>query len=120
MLLVVLRAKGDLACVGFGSGRVDLGGPLTLIAGTDGVIDIEGAGESFTLMVGTDGVTDMEGGVTFGPRGATCDSLTDIEGTDGMTELEGGFTLAPLRAPLFELDGVSWIAIVGMGGAGDD
>jgi hypothetical protein len=129
MLLVVLRANGDLACVGFGSGRVDLGGPLTLIAGTDGVIDIEGAltfgcregaGESLTLMVGTDGVTDMEGGVALGPWEATGDLWIDIEGIDGVTEIEGGFTLAPLRALLFEIDGVSWTAIVGMGGAGDD
>ena len=130
MLLVVLRANGGLACIGFGSGRVDFVGPLTLIEGTEGETDMEGAltcdlrggaAGSFTLIVGTEGVTDMEGALTLDPCDDTGDSLTDIVGMDGVTDIEGAFTRAPPpRGPLTEIDGVSWIAIVGMGGAGDD
>lgn len=111
--------------MGFGSGRVELAGPSTLIVGTDGVTEIEGAlifgprdgaGDSFTAIVGTDGVTETLGTFTFGPREGAGDSLTEIIGISVVAEIGGGFTLELLwPGPLVEIDGVSWTAIDGTG-----
>lgn len=82
--------------LGFGSGRVDALGSLTLMEGTDGVTEIDGV---FIFGVGVD------------------ELLTEMVGI-GLTEIDGAFTL-PRLAGLTEIDGASWTAIVGTGGAGD-
>jgi hypothetical protein len=85
-------------CLGVGNGLVEPAGPFTLIDGTEGVTDMEGAGALF-----------LDAG----------DSLIEIEGIEGVTDIDGGFTLEPLSAELVEIVGVSEIEIVGMGGVVD-
>ena len=97
MFEVLFLGKGrEVWFLGLGRGRVEVGGPFTLIEGTDGVTEMDGA---LIVGMGADG------------------SLMDIVGI-GVTEMDGGFTL-PRSAGLTEIDGVSWTEIVGMGGAGD-
>lgn len=67
----------DEWCLGSGSGRVEPAAPLTLIEGTDGVTEIEGA-------------------LIFGPRAGAGASLTEMEGISGATEIEGILPPRPL------------------------
>lgn len=81
---------------GFGSGRVEDGGPLTAMDGIDGVIEIDGA---LIFGIGADG------------------SLTEIVGMGG-TDTDGPFFTPEALltgAGLTEIDGASWTEIVGMG-----
>lgn len=122
------RGKGlDIWFFGLGSGRVDVGGAFTLIEGMDGAAETVwagfglGADGSLTEIVGMDGVTEMEGaemeGMAFGL--GTNGLLIDIVGIDGVTDIEGSVTPRLLSVELIEIVGVSWIEIVGTGGAGD-
>jgi len=63
---------------GSGNGRVDPVEPLTLIEGTVGV-------------------TEMDGALMVGPRAGAGAALTEMDGISGVTEIEG--TLPP--RPLF-------------------
>jgi hypothetical protein len=100
-----------------------------LIDGTEGVTDIEGgltlnpllgAGDSLTAMVGMLGVTEIEGAlVVLGPLDGIGDSFTDIVGI-GVLDAEGSFLFFRLKLPLgalTEIEGDSWMAIVGRGAA---
>jgi hypothetical protein len=71
--------------------------PLTLIEGTEGVTEMDGAlifgpragaGASFTEMLGMGGVTPIEGTLLLRLLGAG-DSLTDMLGIGGVTPMLG-------------------------------
>jgi hypothetical protein len=109
----------ELWALGTGRGRVDAVGPnfaaLTLMEGTGGVTDVDGAlcllnrpgaGDSFTDIVGMSGVTFMEGAVI--PLLSAGVSLTDMLG------IGGAFTLGPLLGA-----GVSLTDIIGISGVTD-
>jgi hypothetical protein len=83
---------------------------------------VEGVGPP-TVMEGTEGVTEIDGTVGIDePRdkvGATDKvgvSLIENVGRVGGIDMDGGFTLEPFFVGLTMIDGISWIAIVGMGG----
>jgi hypothetical protein len=119
----------DAWCFGSGNGRVEPELPLTLMEGTDGVTDIEGAlilgpregaGVSLIAMVGILGVTEIDGALTSRPLFGAGDSLTDMLGMGGVTPIDGTLTFEPrsLVGPLTDIDGVSETDILGIGGAG--
>jgi hypothetical protein len=94
--------------------------PFTLITGTEGVTEIEGAlifgpragaGDSLIEMLGILGVTEIDGALIFGPRAGAEDSCIEMDGILGVTEIDGGLTWRSLLGvgnPLTE--------ILGMGG----
>jgi hypothetical protein len=129
----------DFALLAFGTGRgrVDAAGPnldaLTLIDGTEGVTDTDGAGflenrpgagDWLTDIVGTSGVTLMEGVVTpFLKAGV---SLTDMLGMGGALNLDPLLGTGESLTEIVEMldvvmpllnAGVSLIDMLGMGGA---
>jgi hypothetical protein len=121
------RPKGlEAWFLGSGSGRVEPVVPLTLIEGTDGVTEIEGAlifgprtgvGASLMAMIGISGVTEMEGTFALRPLLTAGDSLMDMLGMGGVTPIEGAFTLEPrllLLGALTDIDGVSDTEMVGI------
>jgi hypothetical protein len=87
-------------CFGSGSGRVEPVEPLTLIEGTDGVTEMDGAlifgpraTGSFTDIVGISGVTEMDGTLGSRPLLGAGESLTEILGMGGDTPIEGTLAL---------------------------
>lgn len=86
--------------LGSGKGRVEPLEPCTLIDGTEGVTEMEGAlffaprlgaGDSLTEIDGISGVTEIWGTFADDPLFGIGDSLTEIEGTGGETPMVGTF-----------------------------
>lgn len=81
--------------------------PLTLILGTEGVIDVTviegalivgagvGAGDVFMEMVGMFGVTEIAGTLAFTSLRGAGVSLTEIVGIGGVTPIDGTFAVDP-------------------------
>lgn len=116
-------------CAGFGSGRTEPVLPLTLMEGTEGVTEIEGAlgvaprlgaGDSSIAMVGILGATETEGGLTSRLLLGAGDSLNEKVGIGGVTAIDGDLELGARLLPgrLIDVEGVSETEIVGMGGVG--
>lgn len=86
-------------CAGFGSGRTEPSLPLTLMAGIEGVTEMDGAlcprfsaGGPLTEMVGMLGMTDIEGVLTSRTLGVEA-SLIEILGIGGVAPMDGTLAL---------------------------
>jgi hypothetical protein len=98
-LVLPPRPKGlELWFFGSGNGRVEPAEPLTLMVGTDGVTEIDGAlilgpragaGAPLTAIIGTSGVTAMEGTLALRPLLGAGASLKEMLGMGGVTPIEG-------------------------------
>jgi hypothetical protein len=98
-LVLPPRLKGfELWFFGSGNGRVEPVEPLTLMDGTEGDTEIEGAlifgprdgaGAPFTAIVGMSGVTAMEGTLALRPLLGAGASLKKMLGIGGVTPIEG-------------------------------
>jgi hypothetical protein len=128
-LVVTPRPNGfEEWFLGSGSGRVEPALPFTLITGTEGVIEMEGAlifgplagaGDSFIEMLGILGVTEIDGGMTWRSLVGAGNPLTEILGMGGVTPIDGTLELKlrELAAPLIDIDGRADTGTVGIEGA---